>query len=268
MVASTRIHPRQRVLVVSSVVLGCLLVSTAVASLSGRSARQHGGMPIIKDKTGSLRFVSIEKVDWLFVVRMENTSKKAISAYVVAVCGAPEHSADYTLGDHLIEPGENAEVKVAVQAVSDKCGYAITQPTISILSVVFDDRSFEGESQWAIGILEQRRGQKIQLERINRALKDALKRPDAPDRSVLQTLQVYIGSLPIDEQEPPAVRSGLAAARDSAMYMLTEIEQWHESRVGSSSKSVALRGELVGANNLREALERLTRLNEKWITRY
>jgi len=136
-------------------------------------------VPTVKDNTGSFRLISLERIDHRFVMRVQNTSDKAITAYAKAVCDFPESSADYTLGDQSIKPGEVVTIDTPAKAVSDHCGSAKTQPTITILAVVFDDRTTAGEYQWAKGILDDRGGNRIQLKRINSLLRKAQKWPDA-----------------------------------------------------------------------------------------
>jgi hypothetical protein len=119
-------------------------------------------LPILKDDTGSFRLVSLERIDDWLKIRMQNTSKKTITAYGDAVCDVPESSTDYTIGDHPILPGDVVEIMMPIMVVPHKCGPAITQPTITILAVIFDDRSYAGEFRWAKGILDNRRGETSQ----------------------------------------------------------------------------------------------------------
>jgi len=200
---------------------------------------------------------------------MKNTSKKAITAYVKAVCDVPESSTDYTIGDDLIEPGEVVDITTPVQAVRDKCGVGIAQPNITILAVVFDDRTYAGEVQWATGILEDRRGNKIQLKRINRLLAKASKWPDVSQPVALKRLKAEIAALPVEEEEAPAVRSGLSDAKQRALFLLDELKQRHEKSLTTQSRVIIpTRGEMQGIRSIREGIDKLISLNEKWISRY
>src|ERR1700732_3703646 len=165
--SQTSLSTKPRLFVISSVVLGSVLLSTAVLSSSASRRQQEMSLPTVKDNTGSFQLISLERLDHRFVMRVQNTSQKVITAYAKAVCGFPESATDYTLGDQSIGPGEVVEMDTPAKAVSEHCGYAKTQPTITILAVVFDDRTTAGEYEWAKGILDDRRGEKIQLIRIN-----------------------------------------------------------------------------------------------------
>jgi|GEM_PF-2417127 len=267
--SQTSLSTKQRLFVVSSVVVGTILLSAAVLTSSARRSKQEVSLPAVKDNTGSFRLISLERIDHQFVMRVQNASDKAITAYVKAVCDFPESSADYTLGDQSIEPGQVVEIATAAEAVSDHCGSAKTQPTITILAVVFDDRTTAGEYQWAKGVLDDRRGERIQLKRINSLLKKALKWPDANEPAALERLNVAIASLPVDEDEVPSVRSGLAGAKQRELYLLDELKQWHQSSLTAESvQNVPIRGELAGISNLQEGVGKLIELNEKWISRY
>ncbi len=151
----------------------------------------------------------------------------------------------------------------------DHCSSTITQPTITILTVIFDDRTTAGEYLWAKGILDDRRGNKIQLKRINSLLRKAQKWPDSGEPAAIERLKAEIASLPVDEEEAPAVRSGLAGAKQRALYLLDELKQWHHSTLTAESvHDVHIRGELAGIKNLQEGIDKLISLNEKWISRY
>jgi hypothetical protein len=260
---------RQRLFVVSSIVLGTVLLSSAVLSPTRARRQKETSLPIVKDNTGSFRLISLERIDDWFVMRMQNTSKKAITAYGKAVCDVPESSTDYTLGDYSIQPGEVVEIMMPIEVVPDKCDPAITQPTITIVAVIFDDRTYGGEFRWAKGILDNRRGTKIQLKRINGLLTKALKWSDAGEPTAIDRLKAEIESLPIDEGEAPAVRGGLSTAKQRVSHLLEELKQWHQSSLAVQSvHDIPIRGQLAGINDLKEGIEKLINLNEKWISRY
>jgi hypothetical protein len=208
-------------------------------------------------------------MDGQFVTQMQNTANKAITAYVTAICQVPVSATDRAIGDDFIGPGDVVDITVSIRAMSETCGSTITQPTITILAVVFDDRTYAGEIQWAKGILDDRQGNKIQLKRINRLLAKASKLPDASQPVALERLKDEIAALPVDEGEPPAVRGGLSSAKQRALYLLDELKQWHQSsQTPQSQRDNPARGEFAGIDSLRTGINRLIQLNEKWISRY
>jgi len=72
---------KQRLVVVCNVVLGAILLSSAVLSSGGGRSQQEVSLPNVKDNSGAFRLINVEKFDRLFIMRMQNTSKKAITAY-------------------------------------------------------------------------------------------------------------------------------------------------------------------------------------------
>jgi hypothetical protein len=260
---------RQRLFVISSVVLGAILLSSAVLSSSGRRSQEEISFPTVKDNTGSFKLISQERLEHRFVTRMQNISDKAIIAYGEAVCDFPASAADYTIGDGSIAPGEAVAVTTPIRAISEYCSSTIDQPTVTILFVIFADQTWAGEFQWAKGMLDDRRGNKIQLKRINRLLAKALKWEDAGQPSAIERLKDEIAALPVDEEEAPAVRGGLSGAKQVALYLLEELEKWHQiSLTTQSLENIPIQGELAGINNLKEGIGKLISLNEKWISRY
>jgi hypothetical protein len=266
--SSRGVSTKQQLVIIWSAVVGIILLSGFVMSSTGRWSQKEEMLPIVKDSSGAFDFISLEKTSDLFVMRMKNTSNKAITAYAKAVCSLSESSTDYSIGDYSIQPGATVEIATPVKAVKEMCGSITAQPTITIVAVVFDDRSIGGELQWGQGILDDRRGNKIQLKRINKLLTKAMEEPDAGEPAAIDRLKTEIASLPVDEQETPAVQGGLSNAKQRALQLLGELEQWHHSVTTQSMRNVALRGELAGIGSFKEGIDKLKKLNEKWISKY
>ena len=270
MVSPNGLSTKQRLFVVCNVALGAILLSSAVFSSGARQSKEIN-LPDVEDNSGTFRLINEEKVDRLFITRMQNTSKKTITAYAKAVCGFPESSTDYSIGNQSIEPGATVEIKTPIKAVADNCDPAKAQPTITILAVILDDKTYAGEWQWAKGILDDRRGSKIQLKRINTLLANALKWPDADQPAALERLKSQIASLPVDEGETPAIQGGLSIAKQRTLFMLDELKQWHQKSLATQSRdvdTVPIRGELAGIHNLQEGINKLIILHERWISKY
>jgi hypothetical protein len=267
--STKRLSTKQRLFVVCSFVLGAITLSSAVLSSSATRGQQGVSFPIVKDNSGSFSLISQERIDSTFVTWMQNSSNKVITAYAMALCDVPWSSTDRTIGDDFIEPGEVVEITTSIRGVAHMCGSTITQPTVTILAVVFDDRTYAGEFRWAKGILDDRRGNKIQLKRINRLLANALKWSDVDTPASIERLKDKVASLPVDEGETPAVRSGLSGAKQRALYLLDELKRWHKDSLTSQSRrSIRIQGELAGIDSLPEGIEKLITLNEKWISRH
>jgi hypothetical protein len=251
----TGLSTKQRLFIVSSLIIGSIMLSVSLSVLSsgGRPQQARDSLPLVKSNTGSLQFINTEKAEFGFLTRIRNNSKKSITAYAVSLCDTPLFSTDYSIGDNSIGTGQTFEITVSSQAVSNNCGDT-AQPIRTILAVVYDDRTTEGDFGWAKGILDNRRGERIQLKRINRLLTQAGRWADADKPAGIERLKSEIASLPVDEGEPSSVRGGLASAKDRILYMIGELEQWHSRKQGIQSKSgsdASLRAELAGVSNLR-----------------
>lgn len=70
----TSFSTKERLFIVSSVVLGSILLTANALSSGGRPGQSEDNLPIVKNKTSSLQFIGIEKVQTRFVTRMQNTS--------------------------------------------------------------------------------------------------------------------------------------------------------------------------------------------------
>ncbi len=201
-------------------------------------------------------------------MRMQNTSKKTITAYTKAVCDVPHSTTDYTMADP-IEPGQVIEIVMSFRGLSIMCESAKTQPSITILATVFDDRTYGGDFQWVKGLWDDWRGKKIQLKRINRILAKASKWSDLGVPAMLERLKAEIAALPIDEEESPVVRGGFYSAIQDELYLLDQLKQWHYSSLTAQvRRNIQIKGELAGIDSIPEGIAKLIALNEKWISRY
>lgn len=269
MTPSASFSTRERLFIVFSIVLGFMLLTANALSSGRRPVQEEASLPVVKNKTISLKFIGLERVETRFVTRMLNTSDKAITAYVMAVCDVPESATDYSIGSNSIAPGKIVEISTPVRALSDKCTSPATRPSITVQAIVLDDRSTEGDYEWAKGVLDDRRGLKIQLKRINRLLREAAEWADRDEPKAIERLKAEVSSLPVDEGEEPAVRGGLSAAKDRVLFYLTDLEQWHQSNVSSASvQHVSSRAEFAGITRIKEGIARLVTLSETWISKY
>src|SRR6185369_15648871 len=92
---------------------------------------------------------------------------------------------------------------------------------ISILAVVFDDKTGDGDPKFVTEILDTRLGSKIQLTRIIALLNDALNLPRVPYEAV-DTLKARISSLPVDSANSTSetAREGLRNQKSDALRRL------------------------------------------------
>jgi len=267
MYSSTNLSIKERLFVATSFCLGSILLTAGLFAASGTRIQRTDTIPLVQDKTGAFQLINAERIEDRFVLRLQNTSRRIITAHAQAVCDVPESSTDYTIGDSSIAPGASIELVIPAKVLSANCGPEISQPVVTIVTAIFEDKTYAGDFRWAKGIFDDRKGQRVQLKRINDVLSKALKR--SGEATTLEEVRAEIDSLPIDEAEAPAVRGGLSTAKRRVLYLLGELGQWDQARsTAQSGHSIALRQELAGIKSLKEGIQRLVNLNEKWISRY
>ena len=242
-----------------------VLLLVAFLSVGGMSSRalpepQKEELPQVRNETESFQLISIERIGYLLQLRLKNTSKKAITAYKIGYNNGWQTGIDKIIGDDIVAPGEIEEFRTPFSNLSNSDGPTSPQ-TVTILAVVFDDRSSEGDFQAADDILNDRLGQKIQLERINRLIQGVLKSPDGNTPAALSRLKSQIASLSEDQGkgQPRAIHTGLYYMKQQVLKLIEELEQWQ--RDGKA----LLRTELYGSVNLQDALVKIKELGEKRI---
>jgi hypothetical protein len=205
----------------------------------------------------------MKKKDDLLVLRHKNVSNKTITAYEFDLGHGVRSSRDYIPYDDGVGSGDVIEDVLPlgnfdppyppVPSASDK-------PVLTILAVVFDDRSSEGDYNAAAYILNHRLGQKIQLKRIRQLIRDGLKSKDQEFSAPFYALKSQIESLPTEGQSV-ALRSGLNYAKERLLRHINEVEQW---RYGGES---LLSHGIHDSTSLRDALTKLKRMCEEQIVK-
>jgi hypothetical protein len=227
-----------------------------------RQRAQKDKLPQVKNETESFQLVSAEKIDFLLQLRLKNISKKAITAYKIGYGNGWQTGIDKIIGDDMVAPGEIEEFRTPFNNISNSDDPASPQ-SVTILAVVFDDRSSEGDFQAADEILNDRLGQKMQLERINRLIQAVLKSPDANTPAALGRLKSQIASLSEDQGkgQPFAIHIGLYYVKQQVLKQIEYIEEWQQSG------KALLEAELYDSVNLQDALVKLKKLGEKRIAK-
>jgi hypothetical protein len=242
------------------ILLFVALLSASVMTSRALPEPQRQELPQVRNETESFQLVSVEKIGDLLQLRLKNTSKRAITAYKIGYSNGWQTGIDYLIGDDVVAPGEIEEFRTPFNNLSSSDDPTSPQ-TVTILAVVFDDRSSEGDFKAADDILNNRLGQKIQLERINRLIKGVLKSPDSNTPAALSRLKSQIASLSEDQGkgQPRAIHTGLYYMKQQVLKQIEELEQWQ--RDGKA----LLRTELYGSVNLQDALVKIKELGEKRI---
>ncbi|HYP27532.1 MAG TPA: hypothetical protein VE262_12515 [Blastocatellia bacterium] len=242
------------------VLVGCVFLSTSSWSSSNQSDDLQDKLPEVKNRTESFHLVGVERVGRLLQLRLRNTSGKSITAYRISASDGWETGIDYILGDESVAPGEEEEFQTPLSNLVRRDAQGVGYQDVTISAVVFEDKSIEGDFNSGTFILNDRRGQKVQLNRINREIQSLFKEADTDQLSALSKLKSRVAALPEKrpEGEPIAFQVGLHYMKQHVLKQIEDIEQWSKSK-----GSAVLPGELQGSRTVREGLTKLMDLNNK-----
>jgi hypothetical protein len=223
---------------------------------------QEDKLPPVRNETESFQLVSAEKSEKLLKLKLRNTSQKVITSYTVAFSDGFKTNIDKILGNDLIGPGQVEEIEFPLSHIFGSGSSKSREPSLTILAVIFADKSGEGDFKATADILNDRLGQKIQLERISRLMHDALKASDNTLPAALRSLadQVSLLSEEPDQGQPSAVHFGLHYIKQRILRQIEELQQWVQNR-----NSLRFEAEFASGGDLREALINLKKFSEKKI---
>ena len=242
------------------VLVGIIFLGTSSWSSGSQFNAQQDKLPEINNRTESFQLVSVEKVGRLLQLRLRNTSEKAITAYRISSNNGWETGIDYILGDESVAPGEEEEFRTPLSNLAKTGTSGIEYQVVTISAVVFEDKSIEGDIDSGDFILNERRGQKVQLNRINREIQASFKEADADQLSALRKLKSRVAALPEKrlKEQPLAFQFGLQYMKKHVLKQIDELERWSKS-----NGSIRLQGEFHGSRTLQDGLTRLMDLNHK-----
>ena len=204
-----------------------------VGGISSRALRdwQKGELPEVRNETESFQLVKITRQDDDYLLHMKNTSTKAITAYMVGDENGPSMTRISYFRDYVVAPGEIEEVWVGSKEMPASGADTPRRQIVTILCVMFDDHSSEGDFDADRQIRDLYLGEKIQLERINRLLHQAMQSPDANHPAAIERLMSQISSLPEEQEAGQSlwVHFGLHDAKEIIISNLSdELSQWQE----------------------------------------
>ncbi len=181
----------------------------AVARKSAREPRTQGKTPQIQNKTRSFEVVRTPEImqtrinDDGLELSLRNGSDKNITAFAVSVNRTISET------DFVFSEFEDQRGIVPQTVYTKRFSFALSgnpddtaqqNLDISVLAVVFDDKSSEGDPRLIAAILGRRQESKVQLTRIVHLLDKPLDSPGIIDDTVLGRLKSRISALPTDSQ--------------------------------------------------------------------
>lgn len=252
----------------SSIPVVLTLLFMAFLGASGMTLRalpgaQKGEFPEVRNQTESFQLVDITtSKEGCFILHMKNTSIKAITAYMV---GEDDNSSMMTLtrGNDVLAPGEVDEVHIAFREMPADDTGTLRRQVVIILAVMFDDHSSEGDFEADRQIRDWQLGEMIQLERVNRLLREAVGSPDANQPAAVERLIAQISSLREKQEvgQSLQVHFGLRSVKKIMIFNLSEeLSQWQEQK-----KEAQLKPENLGrVMEIQPRLEDVLIHSERW----
>jgi hypothetical protein len=262
-----------RLLALAIMVAGVILLGGNVWSSSNKS-RKEAGVVKVNNHTQTCKVLSAEKHNGHIKLSIRNDSKKNMTAFVVALSTRPgdlftvKEEFAYSEIDFVIAPGATYEKAISIPPSLDN------QKTIplTLLAVVFDDKSAEGDPQVVRGIEHERFGERVQLmrtisllnkmleqpeskvstyfdETFKRDLSDALNGPESDVLTQLKKERPRIMSNQRVDELPDQLKEGLHTGQEYVLQKLHDLETLRNTDAGKS-----FRGEII---RIRETCERI-----------
>ena len=215
----TLYHSSRRLLVAAIVITTCQCLSiVAVLSLAKQSPQES--VLRVENKTKAFQVVSIAKDRESIHVSLRNDYEKTIISYIVATSRHTTMQTDYGFSDESkgIAPRaiEDWRETTTLQMLSDG---------ITILAVVFEDGTGDGEPQRVKEIKDQRYGYKVQISRILLLIENILKSPVADTPTAIDELESQITSLSTEPDDETLEHSklGLHNQKESTLRDVEEL---------------------------------------------
>lgn len=182
------------------------------------------------NKTNAIEVVSVEEVSrQRYHLSLKNLSAKNIivlNLYVPSQGGQSGQTSQGTKAHPAIKAGGVYETDVHISrgGRTTPQGYIpnpFEQPKIVIGTAVFDDGTFEGETEVASGIAAEQKGRKLQRARVVTLIQSFLDAPDQDTSVVIQKLIIQTSAL--DEEVDPAVVTELMTQYPSLSQQSKEL---------------------------------------------
>jgi hypothetical protein len=187
---------------------------------------------LVHNNTQALQVTKAEINGNLLHLSLKNGYNKNINWFRISFGNNNSVEADFTFAEPpVLAPNASYEDDFPIQPDSNILN-------ITIVSVLFDDNSSDGNANYAQTIKEKRNGQKIQLKRLLPLLQDAINTPDKKTAiSALKDLEVKLSSIQ-DENNNILTEGELIGRRNINERMLNELLRLEQLQRSDSSKDV------------------------------
>ncbi|HEV2915861.1 MAG TPA: hypothetical protein VGX92_21450 [Pyrinomonadaceae bacterium] len=191
-----------------------------------RSIRSQQSTPRVENKTQAVQVVSLVLEETNYILSLKNISDKSINGYSLGMGARSMVDAELTTVGRVIAPGATFQERIPASKLRPSSASGSLEPTITILAVLFEDSTGEGDAPTIARHKARRAGVKGQLGNILPLIKATLEQPDSELPAALKKLKQRVASLSETPGDglPPASTSGLQSAKQDVLMMLENLQ--------------------------------------------
>ncbi|HEX8458957.1 MAG TPA: hypothetical protein VF656_16810 [Pyrinomonadaceae bacterium] len=162
---------------------------------------------------------------------MKNGSRKNLDWFRVSFGNNESIEADFAFADPpILAPGEIYEDIYPIESSS-------ADVNITVVSVLFEDRTADGDVAFAKAMKDKRTGQKTQLKRLLPLLQKVANLPHINTAAALDDLEVEV-SATSDENDPAIPEARRLGLRNARERLLNEVKKIRQLRDRDNSRDV------------------------------
>ncbi len=204
-----------------------------VTDIQAMAERLQADKVPVRNMARSFRLIAIEKVENRdFRLTLQNDYSKRINGFWLFVGNVGTEIGPLYEREQMISPGGIYTIDLPIQADTDAKG-------VGIVAVTFEDGSGDGDPESLYVIRETRKGEKTQIKKILKLIRQHLMSPDADTSTALDRLESQIKSLSVDSgngQRDP-FWSGLDSAKQRAMAFVQSVRAKQNHLIQSTNKN-------------------------------
>jgi hypothetical protein len=205
----------------------------------------------VRNMAQSFRLIAIEKIENRDLrITLQNDYSKRINGFWLFVGNVGTEIGPLYEKEQMISSGGIYTIDLPIQADTDTRG-------IGIVAVTFEDGSGDGDSESLYVIRETRKGEKIQIKKILKLIRQHLMSPDMDTSTALDRLESQIKSLSVDSgngQRDP-LWSGLNSAKQRAISFVQSVRSKQYQSIQSANKSPQKRNDFSIQTELAKTIE-------------
>jgi hypothetical protein len=202
------------------------LIIVGLSAYFSHKTSSQGPLLQLSNRTNSFEVAKVERNREGVRLTLKNNYNKTITAYAISA-GGKSHNLRELSSEKLLTPGSTLDHDLKIQERRNA-------GNITILAVVFEDKTSDGDAAVAKEISDYRLGKKTQYDRIIPILKRVLATRDNEMQSALEEAQTAIHALPSDSADKPHfIIAGLSDAKASILMDLEEFKKLRQTEGNS-----------------------------------